>query len=168
MTVAHSAHPAISALRVASLLSTVLLFGVVLMWGRSYWVMDRYSFATDDGTTSFKLRSETGRLSYMRLVERGRMVPKEALFHSIAVLSEVPLQTLLSESNRFAYEVIGLGEPKFGGFSKTMIVAPYWTAALACCVLPMVHSRLRRIQHRRAVRVGGARVVDVGSAGPVF
>jgi len=142
-------HSRSSLLRVGAGVSVLLLVAIVVMWGRSYWMIDRYAYSSKDGSRTTKLRSEMGRLSYWRMIEQPRIIVREPMYVSIAVLDEIPLQTLIEESCRFTYDALIGGDVKTGGYNRLFIVMPYWTVAFGCCILPVLHIDQRRRRRKR-------------------
>src|SRR5688572_26204184 len=109
--------------RVFSAVSLALCVIVVLLWGRSYWVLDRLSYQVGDGL-DYKIRSDTGRLSFFHTTAVHKHVPQPTVLESKRQTQATPPQ-MMFHSLPFEYEHATFGDLDRGGFVRKKVGVPY-------------------------------------------
>jgi hypothetical protein len=132
-----------------SVVSLLIFLIILMLWGRSYWVLDRVFYQVGDGL-DYMIRSDTGRLSFFHTTEVFKNIPRAAEWKSETQPGATPPQ-LIWHSLPFEYEHAHYGDISQGGFVRKKLGVPYWSLALMTGLVP----GWRVWKHRRKVKGQG-------------
>jgi hypothetical protein len=121
--------------RILSLPCIALCAIVLILWGRSFWVLDRLSYQVGDGR-DYKIRSDAGRISYFHTTAVDKHNPQPTTLFSQSQRYTLPVVQLVAHSLLFEYENSHYGDEHRGGFLRKLVVVPYWFLALATALVP--------------------------------
>ena len=131
-----------------SVVSLTICLIILILWGRSYLVLDRVFYQVGDGL-DYMVRSDTGRLSFFHTTEVYKNIPRIAEWKSQPQTGATPPQ-LIWHSLPFEYEHAQYGDVSRGGFVRKKVGVPYWFLVLAFALVP----GWRVWMHRRKSKAG--------------
>lgn len=140
-----------SVYRILLAVSFIGCIAVSVLWCRSYWVLDRYSYETDLDYNR-KIRSDVGRLSYFRVTSDNAQDDESMLVSMTIAGEDVPASIPLVPTGGFHYEYGEYGEPGTeGAFTRLLLIIPYWAIVGTLAVMPVLATRTA-LRQRRAAR----------------